>query len=106
MRNKLILPLGIAVVGVLLAAAIPNYIKARVVASKNSCIENLKRIEEAKVIWAKEHNQTNSAAEPQASELFGESKYIRDVPTCFLDGTYSIGKLSERPRCSMPQHAL
>jgi type II secretory pathway pseudopilin PulG len=106
MRNKLILPLGIAVIGLLLAVAIPNFVKARGVASKNSCIENLKRIEAAKVLWAKDRNVTNSVAEPQASELFGESKYIRDTPACFLDGTYSIGKLLERPRCSVPQHTL
>ncbi len=106
MSSKVTIPLGLAALGLLLAVAIPNFVKARVVASKNSCLENLKRIEEAKVRWARDRRVTNRAVEPSATELFGESRYIRDVPTCFLDGTYAIGKLSERPRCSVPQHTL
>lgn len=106
MKNKLILPLGIALVGVLLAAAIPNFVKARVVSSQNSCLTNLKLIEAAKGDWAVDHQITNRAVAPAATELFGADKYIRTAPACFLDGTYSMGKLSERPRCSIPQHTL
>ncbi len=96
MRSKVAIPLGLAALGVLLAVALPNFVKARVVASKNSCLEHLKRIEEAKVLWARVRQVTDRAAEPPATELFGASKYIHAVPACFLDGTYAIGKLSER----------
>jgi competence protein ComGC len=106
MDTKLLLPLGVAAVGVLLAVAIPNCIRARGGASQNSCLANLKIIEGAKASWAMEHGITNRAVEPQAADLFGASKYVREVPACFLNGMYSIGKLSERPRCSVPEHTL
>ena len=42
----------VAIIGLLAAIAIPNYMKSRETARKNSCIANMKQLREAIHIWA------------------------------------------------------
>jgi prepilin-type N-terminal cleavage/methylation domain-containing protein len=44
----------VAIIGLLAAIAIPNFVKARATAQKNTCIANMKQIEGAKQQWAME----------------------------------------------------
>lgn len=41
----------VAIIGLLAAVAIPNYMKSRETARKNACIANLKQLREAIHIW-------------------------------------------------------
>ncbi|MBI4975005.1 MAG: prepilin-type N-terminal cleavage/methylation domain-containing protein, partial [Candidatus Omnitrophica bacterium] len=41
----------VAIIGLLAAIAIPNFIKARETAEKNACIANLKQIQGATQVW-------------------------------------------------------
>ena len=52
----------VAIIGLLAAIAIPNFVKARTTAQKNACIANLKQIDGAKEQWALENKLTSGAA--------------------------------------------
>ena len=50
----------VAIIGLLAAIAIPNFIKAREASQKNACIANLKQIDGAKNTWALEQKKVNA----------------------------------------------
>ena len=58
----------VAIIGMLAAIAIPNFVKARKSAQTNACINNLRQIDGAKQQWALETGQ-GSAAQPANSDL-------------------------------------
>lgn len=99
----------VAVVIVLLAVAIiiPNFLTPRAVSSMSACVANLKRIEEAKQQWALENNK-KPADIPSETDIFGEGRPIRVKPGCPDGGTYILGALSEKPKCTVgpPAHTL
>ena len=88
----------VAIIGLLAAIAIPNFIKAREASQQKSCIANLKQIDGAKATWAME-NKKASTDSPVESDLYGPTVYIRDTPSCPGSGTYTIGSVSEKPTC-------
>ena len=90
----------VAIIGLLAAIAIPNFIKAREASQRNACIANLKQIDGAKQTWALETKQV-AGASPGAAALYGPTLYIRDTPLCPANGTYTIGAVSEKPTCSL-----
>src|SRR5216117_60159 len=51
----------VAIIGLLAAIAIPNFIKAREASQKNACIANLRQIDGAKQTWALEQKKVNSS---------------------------------------------
>lgn len=82
----------VAIIGLLAAIAIPNFIKARAISQKNACIANLKQIDGAVNTWALETQKVNT--DPIVStELFGSSNYIKATPTCPAGGVYSYGNV-------------
>jgi hypothetical protein len=72
----------------------------------SNCLNNLKWIDGAKITWASESRKTNLNEIPTDSEIFGVTNYIRDKPICPDGGSYTMGPLSEKPRCSIPDHNL
>ncbi len=52
----------VAIIGLLAAIAIPNFVKARTKAQQNACINNLRQIDGAKEQWALENKKTEGAA--------------------------------------------
>ena len=95
----------VAIISLLAAIAIPNFVKARASAQKNSCIANLKQIAGAKDTWALEAKKASSDV-PTEADLIGSGLYIRTMPLCPLNGTYTLGAVSAAPKCSIPGHAL
>ena len=95
----------VAIIGLLAAIAIPNFIKAREASQQKSCIASLKTIEGAKATWAME-NKKVSTDTPAATELYGATKYIRDEPTCPANGTYTVGDVSTKAACTIAGHTL
>src|ERR1043165_371062 len=79
----------VAIIGLLAAIAIPNFVKARTASQKNACIANLKQMDGAKASWARELKKNNSDT-PVDSDLFGATSFIRDKPDCPGGGTYSL----------------
>ena len=92
----------VAIIGLLAAIAIPNFVKARTASQKNACIANLKQIEGAKATWALETKQTTTAT-PVDADLFGSTGYIRTNPSCPAGGddyVTTVGNVGARPTCS------
>jgi prepilin-type N-terminal cleavage/methylation domain-containing protein len=95
----------VAIIGLLAAIAIPNFVKARTTAQKNACINNLRQIDGAKEQWALENKKTQTDT-PVMTDLVGTDKYIKVTPTCPANGTYTLGNMSTKPTCSNTDHTL
>ncbi|MEO5803584.1 MAG: prepilin-type N-terminal cleavage/methylation domain-containing protein [Verrucomicrobiota bacterium] len=52
----------VAIIGLLAAIAIPNFIRARTKSQQNACINNLRQIDGAIQQWALETKQTSTAS--------------------------------------------
>jgi prepilin-type N-terminal cleavage/methylation domain-containing protein len=88
----------VAIIGLLAAIAIPNFVKARTLSQKTACIENLRQIFYAKATWALE-NKKGTGETPTDAELYGPDKYIRQKPECPADGAYLTMTMAEKPEC-------
>ncbi|MGA2544710.1 MAG: hypothetical protein ABSG78_24435 [Verrucomicrobiota bacterium] len=96
-----------AVGGLLAAIAIPNFVRARTTAQQNACINNLRMIDGAKAQWALENHKQNTDT-PTAQDI---TPYMGrgpagEFPVCPQGGTYIIGSVGEKPRCTIPAHVL
>ena len=89
----------VAIIGLLAAIALPNFIKARENSQRNACIENLSKIDGAKHTWALEMKKVSTDT-PGDSDLFGSSLYIREKPECPAAGTYTLNAVATKPSCS------
>src|SRR5688572_20933266 len=58
----------VAIIGLLAAIAIPNFVRARTTAQMNACINNLRQIDGAKQQWALETKQ-NGVAVPVVTDI-------------------------------------
>src|SRR5471030_520731 len=96
----------VAIIGLLAAIAIPNFVKARATSQQNACINNLRQLDAAKNEWALEKGKKTGDV-PTEEDL---KPYIRlsngQLPKCPAGGTYTIGALGEPPTCSIPSHKL
>src|SRR5690348_11731775 len=72
----------VAIIGLLAAIAIPNFIKARTTAQKNACINNLRQIDGAEQQWALE-NKAAAAAVPVFTDISG---YLKNAVVCPAGG--------------------
>jgi general secretion pathway protein G len=96
---------AILIIPLMMAIAIPNFVKAREVAQTNACINNLRQIDAAKNEWALENNKTTNDI-PTGQDL---DKYIKGGFAslhCPAGGTYTIGPVGQAPTCSVPGHKL
>src|SRR5881227_2242075 len=90
----------VAIIGLLAAIAVPNFVKARTASQKNACIANLKQMDGAKASWALEQKKNNSDT-PVDTDLFGATVYIRDKPACPGGGAYTISPVDTKVSCSL-----
>lgn len=95
----------VAIIGLLLAVAVPNWAKTRVRAQTDACIENLSQIETAKQLWGLEHGKTNGDT-PTDSDLFGVSLYMKEKPLCPAGGSYAINVIGTNATCTITGHTL
>jgi prepilin-type N-terminal cleavage/methylation domain-containing protein len=88
----------VAIIGLLAAIAIPNFVKARNTAQQNACINNLRQIDGAKQQWALENKKTDSDS-PSTTEC---GVYLKNniYPNCPGGGTYTVNAVSTDPTCS------
>ena len=88
----------VAIIGLLAAIAIPNFVKARTISQRNACIANMKQISGAKATWALEFKKNNGDT-PGDGDLFGTDKYIAKKPACPAGGTYLVNAVDTNPAC-------
>jgi prepilin-type N-terminal cleavage/methylation domain-containing protein len=90
----------VAIIGLLAAIAIPNFVRARTQSQKNACINNLRQIDGAVQQWALE---TKAAA--NASVAYTDVKdYLKNSVTCPSGGTafsdsYTLNGVTNKPTC-------
>jgi prepilin-type N-terminal cleavage/methylation domain-containing protein len=90
----------VAIIGLLAAIAIPNFVRARTQSQKNACINNLRQISGAVQQWALENNKP-----PSANVGFANvSPYLKSAVICPSGGTkfsdsYSLTTVSTNPVC-------
>ena len=77
------------------------------VRQRNACINNLRQIDAAKNEWALEKRKAAGTSVAEADI----KPYIKldangNLPRCPAGGTYTIGKVGEKPTCSIPGHEL
>jgi prepilin-type N-terminal cleavage/methylation domain-containing protein len=93
----------VAIIGMLAAIAIPNFVKARGTAQKNACIRNLREIDGAKEQWALEFKKSGGSTLDETAV----NSYIKGgAPSCPGGGTYSYGNVDANPTCSVAGHTL
>nr|MBI1231034.1 prepilin-type N-terminal cleavage/methylation domain-containing protein [Cytophagales bacterium] len=82
----------VAIIGLLAAIAVPNFVRARETAQKNAIINNLRVIESAKQQWALEKKKA-SADTPVATDL---TPYLKgnNMPTAVAGETYNINAVN------------
>lgn len=95
----------VAIIGLLAAIAVPNFVKARETSRMNACINNLRQIDGAKQQWALEAKAAPTAT-PTDNDLYGAGLYIKTEPACPASGTYTIGSLANAPTCTVANHVL
>ncbi len=95
----------VAIIGLLAAIAIPNFVKARSYSQKNGCVENMRQISSAKTTWALE-TRRNLGDTPDDTDLFGSINYIRNKPECPGSGTYDLQPVDTTPTCTIAGHTL
>jgi hypothetical protein len=68
-------------------------------------MNNLRSIQGSKETWMLENRKSTNDI-PADSDLFGETLYIREKPACPSGGTYTIGRVQEKARCSVKGHTM
>mgnify|MGYP003822180955 CR=1 FL=1 len=85
----------VAIIGLLAAIAIPNFVRARQTALQNSCIANLKQIQGAVQVWAIDTGAAANAT-PTTADLV--PNYIKVWPRCGT-ATYAVPGVDGTPVC-------
>jgi len=104
----------VAIIGLLAAIAIPNFVKARATSQANACINNLRQIDAAANEYALEAKLSGTATVTTATDL---TPYIKlnangKIPGCPASGTYDATfSVGTSPKCSLgsnvtPPHIL
>src|SRR5437773_2744505 len=71
----------VLIIGILLAIAVPNFIKARETSRAKACVANLKQIDSAKEQWCMDNKQSTTAT-PADTDLYGNTAYVKNTPSC------------------------
>jgi len=80
----------VLIIGILLAIAVPNFIRARETSRTKSCVANLKQIDAATEQWAMDNKKTNGDTVPLGTLTNGGlTGYLKSNPPCPSGGTYS-----------------
>lgn len=116
----------VAIIGILIAIAVPGFLRAREVSRRNSCQENQSKIDGAVQQYILENNLADLAAatdidateqavagdlalwNAEPGQLVGEGSYIRFAPDCPSGGLYGIdsGRTGDPPiYCTLSERA-
>jgi len=100
----------VAIIGLLAAIAIPNFVKARTTSQQNACINNLRLVDAAKQQWALEqHKQTTDTPAASGTDL---QPYLGrgsngELPSCPVDPqnsfttSYTCNNVGTSPQCNI-----
>ncbi len=94
----------VAIIGLLAAIAIPNFVRARTQSQKQACINNLRQVDSAVQTWALENNQ-NAGATVAFSNI---QPYLKNAVVCPAGGStatfatsYTLNGVTNKPTCNI-----
>jgi prepilin-type N-terminal cleavage/methylation domain-containing protein len=94
----------VAIIGLLAAIAIPNFVRARSTSQMNACINNLRQIDGAAQEWALETKQATNAL-PAFTDI---SSYLKSSVVCPAGGrnatfanSYTLQTINLKPLCQI-----
>lgn len=103
----------VAIIGLLAAIAIPNFVKARQEAHAKACINNLRQLDAAANQFALERGKKTGDPITYPDDL---TPYVKlnsagSLPACPAGGTYSVAAVGTNPVCSLgttisPPHVM
>ena len=97
----------VAIIGLLAAIAIPNFVRARTTSQMNACINNLRQLDGAKQQWALENSKVSSDSPVQSDiQPYLGRGTSGNYPTCPAKGNYTINAVQTAPTCDVATHAL
>jgi prepilin-type N-terminal cleavage/methylation domain-containing protein len=86
----------VLIISVLLAIAIPNFMRARETSRAKSCCANLRQIETAKEQWAMDNKAANG--DDVSGDLWPD--YVKQEPSCPSgDTAYTINAVGTNAEC-------
>ena len=98
----------VAIIGLLAAIAIPNFVKARTTSQQNACINNLRLVDAAKQQWALEQKkQTSDTMAGSDLQPYLGRGANGELPTCPVDpgnsftSSYSPNNVGTTPQCQI-----
>jgi|SRR5438270_311255 prepilin-type N-terminal cleavage/methylation domain-containing protein len=93
----------VAIIGLLAAIAIPNFVKARTTSQQNACINNLRQYDGAVQQWALENKQQSASPYGMTSiQPYVKLDSNGNLPACPAGGTYaSGGNVTNPPTCTL-----
>ena len=103
----------VAILGLLMAIAVPYYVRQRSTAQANSCISNLLKLDDAVCQFALERGKKtgDAVAYPQDLTPYIKLNSVGQIPTCPASGFYALAAVGSHPTCSLgvsvsPQHVI
>jgi prepilin-type N-terminal cleavage/methylation domain-containing protein len=96
----------VAIIGLLAAIAIPNFVKARTTSQQNACINNLRLVDASKQQWALEQRKqsTDTPAGTDLQPYLGRGSN-GELPSCPVDpqsafaSSYQPNNVGTSPTC-------
>jgi prepilin-type N-terminal cleavage/methylation domain-containing protein len=95
----------VAIIGIIIAIAVPAFLRARENSRGRACQENLTKIDGSKEQYALEFKLANAATVTMAQLLEPNGSgvgtgYLKREPICPAGGTYTVGAIGTDPSCS------
>ena len=93
----------IAIIGLLAAVAVPNFMRAVRTAKERVCVMNREQIGSAKAMWATENKKSDQDTpnEDDIKVYLKNSKFVE----CPSGGTYTVGHVSDKTVCTVHAEA-
>ena len=96
----------VAIIGLLAAIAVPNFMIAREKVRTTACIANLKQIDGAMTLWALGGDKVSTDMVTMADLV---PDYLKTTPSCPAGGTYDVVagiQVGTTPTCTISDHTL
>jgi prepilin-type N-terminal cleavage/methylation domain-containing protein len=89
----------VLIIGILLAIAVPNFVRARAASRQKTCISNLKAIASATEQWAIDTKKKDGDY-VFFNEICGPTLYLKTEPTCpTTNQRYLFAYVGQYPTC-------
>lgn len=82
----------VAIIGILIAIAIPSFLRAREISRRNACQENQAKLDGACEQYALEWKlpgSTDFSSDVDVTNLIGVNGYVRETPECPSTGSFT-----------------